>query len=351
VVNKYLSRRDFVGKSIKYGVGGSLLLLSGLSIAGCSPFEESSARQAEHIVKIGLIDPDSHPHVEACKRFAELVHEKTNNEVKVEIYPSSQLGDASTILQGLQHGTVEAFFGAVTWLGANITDFWLPGTLYLFNDQEHCRNVHEGPEFKKLAEQAREKEGIRVFSMGYDRGPRHFISTNPIKGFEDLEGLKIRVPAQLSWVRNFEMAGAAPQAIALSETFTALQQGIVQATEQASNWLYFNSYYTIANNITKTHHNYEQSGFFFSDLIFDTYPADVKQVLQDTAEEIIPYHNDLIEKDIKTSEDEMKKENIDFHEINLEEWQSHFRELIPGLSKEVGYSMDLVNNILNNREG
>lgn len=343
-----LSRRKFIEKSLKVSVGVGFVFMGGMNLAGCSFIDqiEGNAKKPKHIVKIGLVDPEGHPHIAACKRFAEIVHKKTNNEVKVEIYPSSQLGDAGDMIQGLNQGTIEAFFGAVTFLGNHIKDFWLPGTLYLFKDQDHCRKIHNGPEFKELSEKIQKEAGVRVFTMGYDRGPRHLISKKPLQTLEGLKGLRIRVPAQKSWVKNFELAGAAPQAIAVSETFTGLQQGIVQATEQASNWLYFNQYHSIAKNITKSYHNYEQGGLFFSELIYKSYPDDVKKVLFETAKEVETYHNELMEKDIVTSEEAMKEAGVAFHDIELEKWQDYFHDIIPTLSKEIGYSKSLVDSIL-----
>lgn len=344
------NRRKFIEKSLKVGAGVGLIALGG-SLSACSSIGEkiqgvSTSKKPKHIVKIGLVDPEGHPHVLACQKYAEIVHEKTNNEVKVEIYPSSQLGGADDLVQGLNHGIVEVFFGAVTFLGNYVKDFWLPGTLYLFEDQDHCRKVHNSSGFKALTEMLRKESGIRTFTMGFDRGPRHLISKKPIQTLEDFKGLRIRVPAQKSWVENFELAGAAPQAISVEETFTGLQQGIVHATEQASNWLYFNQYQSIAKNITKTFHNYEQGGFFFSELIYKTYPEDVKQVLFESAKEIESYHNNLMEKDIEESEKNMKQDGVIFHDVKLEEWKKHFTELIPTLSKRMGYSQSLVDSIL-----
>ena len=86
------------------------------------------------VIRAGLIDPPGHIDTRTAERYAKLVSERTDGAVKIEVYPSSQLGFAMDMLQGLKLGTVQMFVGATTWLGAFEKDFWISGCLYVFND-------------------------------------------------------------------------------------------------------------------------------------------------------------------------------------------------------------------------
>ena len=305
-----------------------------------------SSAEAQTVLKIGLIDPPDHIDTQAARRFGEIVGEKTDGEVKVEVYPSAQLGNAMDLLQGMQAGTVEMFVGATTWLGAFETDYWISGSLYIFNDQEHARKIHQGPMFDELAETMKNEHGIHVLTQDWDRGPRNFISTKPIEDLEDLEGLKIRVPEQESWIKGFEMAGTNPTPIALAETFTGLQQGVVEATEQASNWLYFNKYHTVAKNLTLTNHNYEETGVFISDMAYQRLTSEQQEIVTETAKEVTDWHNQAVAAEIKVAEEKMAEEGVNIIEIDKEKWQQHFRSNFPELAEEIGYSEDLVDHIM-----
>ena len=140
-----------------------------------------TAAQAQTVLKVGLIDPPDHIDVQATERMAEAVSEATDGEVVLEVYPASQLGFAQDMLSGMKLGTVEMFVGATTWLGAFDKDWWISGTLYIFNDQDHARAVHEGEMFQAMADQLAEEQGIRVLAQNWDRGPRNFISTTPVE--------------------------------------------------------------------------------------------------------------------------------------------------------------------------
>ena len=297
-------------------------------------------------IKVGLIDPPAHIDTLATQKFADIVNKKSNGQIKVEVYPASQLGFAMDMLQGMKLGTIEMFVGATTWLGAFETDYWISGCLYVFNDQEHARMVHQGPMFEKLAETMRTKHGIRVIGQEWDRGARNFISTKPLNSVADLNGLKIRVPEQKSWIANFKLAGANPTPIALAETFTGLQQGVVDATEQASNWLYFNKYHTIANNLIISNHNYEETGIMISEKFYQSLDADTQKILTDAVHEVTSWHNEQLAADITLAEKEMKAAGVNVIEIDKAAWQKHFRANFPILVKEVGYSPELADYIM-----
>lgn len=300
---------------------------------------------AETVLKVGLIDPPAHIDVVATQRVADRVAELTNGEIKMEVYPAAQLGFANDMLSGLKLGTVEMFVGATTWLGAFETDFWISGTLYVFNDQEHARAMHESETFQAMGDRLVENHGIRVLAQNWDRGPRNFITTRPVATIEDLEGLKIRVPPQESWIENFKLAGAAATPMPLSETFTGLQQGIVESTEQASNWLYGNKYHTIANNLTRTNHNYEETGVMISEAVYQSLTEEQQAALVQAINEVTDWHNEQVAIQIAEAEEAMAAEGINIIDVDVQAWKEHFRSNFDTIVEIVGYSEDLTNEL------
>lgn len=297
------------------------------------------------VLRAGLIDPPDHVDVTATEMFADIVAERTDGGLVIEVYPASQLGFAAELLEGMTVGTIDMFVGATTWLGAFERDYWISGVLYMFNNQEHAREIHRGEAFADLAEVLREEHGIRVLAQEWDRGPRNFIATEPIESPADLEGLRIRVPPQVSWVNNFELAGASPTPLPLVETFTGLQQGVVTATEQASNWLYFNDYHTIANYLTRSNHNYEETGVMISEDVYQSLPAEYQEILVDAIQEVTEFRNEQVLVEIEEAEALMDEEGINIIDVDTQAWKEHFREGIPELVEIVGYTPEFVEAI------
>ncbi|WP_185962277.1 TRAP transporter substrate-binding protein [Palleronia caenipelagi] len=315
----------------------ALIAASGLAVA--------SPALSETVLKVGLIDPPAHIDVVATQRVADRVAELTDGEVKMEVYPAAQLGFANDMLSGLKLGTVEMFVGATTWLGTFETDFWISGTLYVFNDQEQARAMHQSDAFKGMAEDLVANHGIRVLAQNWDRGPRNFIATREVATIEDLEGLKIRVPPQESWIENFKLAGAAATPMPLSETFTGLQQGIVESTEQASNWLYGNKYHTIANHLTRTNHNYEETGVMISETVYQSLTEDQRAAIAQALDEVTDWHNEQVAAQIAEAEEKMAAEGVAIADVDVDAWKEHFRSNFDTIVEIVGYSPELVESL------
>ncbi|PZX11301.1 tripartite ATP-independent transporter DctP family solute receptor [Palleronia aestuarii] len=318
---------------------GTFYVAAGVAALGLS------AAEAQTVLKVGLIDPPAHIDVKASEMLAEKVAEATDGAVTMEIYPAAQLGFANDMLSGMRLGTVEMFVGATTWLGAFDKDWWISGTPYVFNNQDQARTVHESELFQGLADKLAEEQGIRVLVQNWDRGPRNFIATEPVETIDDLSGLKIRVPPQDSWIQNFELAGAAPVPMPLSETFTGLQQGIVTATEQASNWLYANKYHTIAENLTRTGHNYEETGVMIAEPVWQSLTTEQQDAIMSAAEEISSWHNEQLVTEIEGAEQAMADEGVNVLDVDVEKWKSQFRENFDQVATSVGYSSDLVEDL------
>ncbi len=305
----------------------------------------SASVMAETVLKVGLIDPPGHIDVQASERMARRVAEMTDGEVKLEIYPAAQLGRASDMLSGLKRGTVDMFVGATTWLGAFDRDFWISGTLYVFNNQEQARALHQSDTFKTMSDRLVENHGIRIITQNWDRGPRNFISSRPVQTIADLDKLRIRVPPQQSWIENFKLAGAEATPVPLAETFTTLKWGVVESTEQASNWLYGNKYHTIAKHLTRTHHNYEETGVMISERVYLSLSDEQRKALTKAATGIAPWHNEEVANQIVEAEKRMIEEGVNIHDVDIAKWKTHFRANFDKIVEIVGYSPELSNKL------
>ena len=155
--------------------------------------------------------------------------------------------------------------------------------------------------------------------------------------------MKIRVPPQESWIENFKLAGAAATPMPLSETFTGLQQGIVESTEQASNWLYANKYHTIANNLTRTSHNYEETGVFISEQAYQSLTEDQRAAMVQAINEVTDWHNEQVATQIADAEAAMAAEGVNIIDVDVQAWKEHFRSNFDTIVEIVGYSDDLSN--------
>jgi tripartite ATP-independent transporter DctP family solute receptor len=159
------------------------------------------------------------------KVFKPQVYEKTGGRVTVNVFDNCQLGAEVELTESLRAGTVElAIFG-------NMLENTLPKMAilqqpFVFRDVNHLLKVVNGPVGDKLLGDFK-KVGV-IHLSGFSQGAVHLANkVRPIRTLKDCKGLRMRVWEGKSIIDSMKAIGVVPIAMALTETYTALQQGIV----------------------------------------------------------------------------------------------------------------------------
>jgi len=192
-------------------------------LGACSSDGEPGAAPSV-VLQVGDTTAGS-PWIAGLETLAERVSEETDGRVTIEVLPGSQLGGELDLVQQVKQGTL-----AMAQVGnpgyPELSALFIP---YLFDDAK----VMEFPEsdiFHDWEDAIREREGVRVLGVQYYPA-RHITSNNPIESPSDLAGVKIRVPEIAALVQAFQNFGANPQAIPVTDTYLALQNGTITAEE------------------------------------------------------------------------------------------------------------------------
>ena len=237
----------------------------------------------------GAVD---HPYNYGCEKFAELVAEKTNGEIQVEVYPSSQIASGSKAVEFVQMMTLDMDLAATTSL---INFAPIIGTLdmpFLFNDKTEVFKILDGPigdEFEAAAEES----GIKILSW-FDNGFKN-VSNNvrPIKTIDDYKGLKIRTSESEVYLKLYEALGATPTAMAVGEVYTAIQTGVVDGQDNTTANFVKNKYAEVQKYFTVTNHIYTAEPLIINLDKFNSLTADQQNALIEAAQEAAEYEREL----------------------------------------------------------
>ncbi len=186
----------------------------------------------------------SHPVHQAMVFFADRVRRESNGRLKVDIYPSEQLGSERECLELLQMGTLD-----MTKVSTSVLENFVPAMgifslPYLFRDEEHRLKTLEGEVGQALLEEGRDKGLLGL--CYYDAGSRSFYTKNrPILQPSDLKGLKIRTQESPTSMKMVLALGGAPTPISWGELYSALQQGVVDGAENNPPSFYFSRHYEV----------------------------------------------------------------------------------------------------------
>lgn len=225
----------------------------------------------------GQLDQPKHAAALAFKAYVEAA---SNGALEVEVFPASQLGDAATVLEGLQLGSIQ--LGVVH--DGPIASFFKPIELlsapYLFDNQEVAWRVFDGPFMEEFAAGMREEANLQLLAVG-DNGIRHFTNdSRAIRSPADMEGLKIRVQPSPIYQNLVSALGASPSAIAWPELPSALQQGVVDGQENGVTNILAASLYQYQQHVTLDGHVYSVHLYLMSGPFWDTLTPELREVVQ-----------------------------------------------------------------------
>ena len=264
------------------------------------------AANAQRVLKYTHFQPgsDDQPKHAAALAFKEYVEENTGGSVRVELYPASQLGDADTVLQGLQLGTIE--LGVVH--DGPIAEFFPPieliSTPFLFENQQVAYQVFDGEFGEYFGEQMLAQAGIRHMAFA-DNGIRHFTNNvRPIRTPEDMQGLTIRIQPSPVYQRLIESLGASAITVPWTELPTALQQGVVDGQENGVTNILAASLYQYQRHVSLNGHVYSVHLYLMNPDFYDSLTADEQQVIDEAIVIARDIHREM------TSEQDLNAEEI-----------------------------------------
>lgn len=320
----------------------SLFLLSGCaSVKNVEPAdkepEKATNEGPKDIVKLQLSHQLSNTHSlhEAALKFADLVKEKSNGTMEIEIFPSGALGTERENLEALQSGVLDMAVIAVEFYPSYVKEagvFVLP---YIYKDYEHQTNVLKGEAGNKLKEIILDQTGVRVLSYYQQAFRQIFTTGTPINNVDDIKGLKIRVPESPTYVSTFNMLGAAPTPVAWGETYTALETGVVQGLENTPESIYSSSMHEVTKYMNIADHISGPTTFSISNKIHEKLTKEQQAILAEAAEEAADYGLQLTikndtefreklakELEVVHTDKESMKNAIDYNKFDVMELES-----------------------------
>lgn len=258
-------------------------LLSTMVFAGCSKSNDGPEGSVKlRAVCAGL--PEQSPSGIALKEFAKLANEYSNGTVEVDTFFGSELGSLTAAVESMTQGTIDIVTTGTSYFSGYVPEVQVFELPYIFDSNEDARKTLDSEPGDKVKELFPEK-GIVLLSY-WESGLRH-VSNNkaPIVTPEDMKGLKIRTVVSSTQQKTWESFGAIPMAIDMNETFTALQQGTVDAQENTLAQIVSTKMYEVQKYLSLTDHAYTPMPFGISKITWDKLNDSQKSAVQKAADE------------------------------------------------------------------
>jgi tripartite ATP-independent transporter DctP family solute receptor len=298
-----------------------------------APSEEPTmAAEPEFIFRYADNQPEDYPTTVAARRFADLVFERTNGRIKIEVYGGAQLGDEKSVIEQLQFGGIDFCRVSASPLAEFSPSLNVLQMPYLYRDEAHMWKVLDGQigqDFLNSLDDA----GFIGLSW-YGSGSRSFYnSLRPINTLEDLAGLKIRVQENDLMMGMVKALGANPTPMAYGEVYGALQTGTIDGAE--NNWPSYEStsHYEVAKYYVLDQHTRVPEPQLMSKVTANKLSAEDLAIIKECAKESALYQRELWTEREKVSEEKVRAAGNVITELSPEE-MAKFVEACQPLYKE-----------------
>jgi len=301
-----------------------------------------AAAQTE--IKFGHVGEPGSLFAASADEFAKRANAKLGNKAKVVVYGSSQLGGDKELLQKLKLGTVDMALPS-TVMSSEADIFGVFEMPYLVKDRNHMKRIEKELFWAKI-EPAAEKKGLKVIGV-WENGYRHITNNKkPINTPDDLQGIKLRVPEGKWRVKMFQAYGANPAPMKFSEVFTALQTGVMDGQENPFTQIYSAKFQEVQKYISLTGHVYTPAYVTVGTKKWETLPADVRKILEDTAKETQAF---VYEKAAKDDEDllgKIKAAGVQANTPNKDAFVKASAPVYEEFAKEVPSSKEVIDRAI-----
>ena len=271
-------------------------------------------------------------------KFVELAQQYSNNAFDFQLFPSMQLGDEIATVRAAQLGTLQ-----IAMLATNNFAPFSPSTgwvnmPYFFNTLEDFRKMLDIM-WDQHNEWAVKEAGCRVLAI-VDVGYRQLTTSKkyPVRSLQDAKGIKIRTPQNPLMVSTFQALGLEPTAVAFSETFNALQQGVVDGQEGCFNNVITLKFYEAQKYATKINYSVHSANFIVNEKWLQSLPETEREALIRAGKEAMEYERTKVAGILETDDKLMVEHGMELLGVvtDIDEWSPPGRTAWPKCYEVIG---------------
>ena len=315
------------------GCGSSSTGSAAGSTAASTGSGSAAAGDAEYSMIAGTTTPDAHPYNLGLVKMGELINEKTNGAVKLDVFGNSQLGGERDLIEGLQLGSVQVTCVSTAPL-SGFTDMFLVFDLpFIFETTEQARAVMDSEVGEQILHSV-DEQGL-VGLAWFENGFRNVTNNvKPVTVPDDLKGIKIRTMENPIHMAAFKVMGADPTPMAMGDVFTALQQGTIDAEENPVPIVETNKFYEVQKYISMTGHLFSPAPVFIGKDYFESLPAEYQDAIKEAADEATPYQREQIDEQNVSGLESLKSNGMEANEVEKAPFQDATKSVYDEYVKE-----------------
>ena len=247
---------------------------------------------------------DTITHVFA-QTFAEEVERLSGGEMEIQVYPQSTLGGDRELMESCKDGDIPFVVQSPAPQVSFMPELCVFDTPCVFDDIEEARAAIDDPEFFSVIQGIYEDAGYQILGMA-DQCFRVMTSSEPFTGMESFKGQKIRTMENTYHIQFWNAVGASPTPMTFSEVYIGLQQGTIDAQENAYELIVSAKLYEQQEVLVQTNAVPDYITLIVSDDFFRDLDKEQQQIVREAA---------------AIAQEELAAEGMEIVEIDQQTWE------------------------------
>ncbi|MGH8806670.1 MAG: TRAP transporter substrate-binding protein [Noviherbaspirillum sp.] len=290
--------------------------------------------QEQIVIKFSHVVANDTPKGKAAERFKQLAEKATGGRVRVDLYPNSQLYKDKEELEALQLGAVQMLAPSLAKFGPlGIREFEVFDLPYIFPNKNVLYRVTEGPIGEDLLKKLQAK-GITGLGF-WDNGFKVMSSNKPLRRPSDFQGQKMRVQPSKVLDAQMRALGASPLALGFGEVYQALQNGVVDGTENPPSNFYTQRMHEQQRYLTVSNHGYLGYAVIVNKKFWDGLPSGIRRSLEEAMKDATKYANAIAQKENDDALESIKKSGKTTVYVLSDKEKEEWRRVLVPVHKEM----------------
>lgn len=268
-----------------------ILLAVPFFIAACARYEdypidlEQLSEEERLVIRFSHVVGEDTPKGMAARKFAELIKERSNGRIEVQVFSNGTLYKDMEELDALMREDVQLIAPAISKLTDLVPELSIYDLPYAFDSLEEVHEFTESEAGNRLKNLLK-KHNLIALGL-WDSGFKQISNdTRPIEHYKDLKGIRMRIMQSDILAEQYHVVDAIPRKIDFNTVFQSLKKGDVEGQENTLTNITSKNLYSLQKYLTISDHGYLGYFLLFNYDFWKKLSKEDQQLIIDTLKEV-----------------------------------------------------------------